>query len=209
MRPAGALLHPRGSSTPWHSSQTKALLAWRFGLPATPRLGCSRVRIFLHTFYVAARGGPHVTRGATWPPPSSFPISGASFETSAGRIGFADPALLTKVFGHTDTLTDWPTNSPAAFRFAHPTRPSGNLHSSEWTTSILLHFDFELEAICFEPLVSRSLSFVFHLFRLVMFIEAGDVTHRRRGQNRNEGLSKNFQVFYTEIFFDPNFFILT
>ena len=37
-------------------------------------------------------------------------------------------------------------------------------------------------------------------FRLVMFIEAGDVTHRRRGQNRNEGLSKNFQVFYTEIF---------
>ena len=50
-----------------------------------------------------------------------------------------------------------------------------------------LHFDFELEAICFEPL-----SFVFHSFRffyqfrLVMFIEAGDVTHRRRGQNRNE-----------------------
>ena len=33
-----------------------------------------------------------------------------------------------------------------------------------------------------------------------MFIEAGDVTHRRRGQNRNEGLSKNFQVFYTENF---------
>ena len=24
------------------------------------------------------------------------------------------------------------------------------------------HYDFELEAICFEPLVSRSLSFVFH-----------------------------------------------
>ena len=38
-----------------------------------------------------------------------------------------------------------------------------------------------------------------------MFIEAGDVTHRRRGQNRNEGLSKNFQVFYTEIFFWPKF----
>ena len=42
-------------------------------------------------------------------------------------------------------------------------------------------------------------------FRLVMFIEAGDVTHRRRGQNRNEGLSKNFKVFYTEIFFWPKF----
>ena len=47
------------------------------------------------------------------------------------------------------------------------------------------------------------------MLRLVMFIEAGDVTHRRRGQNRNEGLSKNFQVFYTENFFDPNLFILT
>ena len=88
------------------------------------------------------------------------------------------------------------------------TLPRRNLHSSEWTTSILLHYDFELEAICFEPLVSRSLCFVFHLFRLVMFIEAGDVTHRRRGQNRNEGLSKNFQVFYTENFFDPKLFIL-
>ena len=33
-----------------------------------------------------------------------------------------------------------------------------------------------------------------------MFIEAGDVTHRRRGQNRNEELSKNFQVFYTKFF---------
>ena len=44
----------------------------------------------------------------------------------------------------------------------------------------------------------RALKFCFSLvsfsytFRLVMFIEAGDVTHRRRGQNRNEGLSKNF-----------------
>ena len=53
-------------------------------------------------------------------------------------------------------------------------------------TSILLHYDFELEAICFEPLVSRYISFVLMQFRVIMFIEAGDVTHRRRGQNRNE-----------------------
>ena len=38
-----------------------------------------------------------------------------------------------------------------------------------------------------------------------MFIEAGDVTHRRRGQNRNEGLSRFFLSFYTEIFFWPKF----
>ena len=50
VRPAGALLHPRGGSTPWHSSQTKALLAGKFGLPASPRLGCRRVRIFFELF---------------------------------------------------------------------------------------------------------------------------------------------------------------
>ena len=63
-----------------------------------------------------------------------------------------------------------------------------------------LHFDFELEAICFEPLVSRSLVSFFDTFRLVMFIEAGDVTHRRRGQNRNEEFRDFFQVFYTNFF---------
>ena len=58
-------------------------------------------------------------------------------------------------------------------------------------------FGTEVQAICFEPL-----SFVFHLFRLVMVIEAGDVTHRRLGQNRNEDrFSKNFEVFYTNFFF--------
>ena len=48
----------------------------------------------------------------------------------------------------THTLSHRQTGRPA-FRFAHPTRPSGNLHSSEWTTSILLHFDFELGAGAF------------------------------------------------------------
>ena len=38
-------------------------------------------------------------------------------------------------------------------------------------------------------------------FRLVMFIEAGDVTHRRRGQNRNE----EFRIFPK--FFTPKFFL--
>ena len=33
-----------------------------------------------------------------------------------------------------------------------------------------------------------------------MFIEAGDVTHRRRGQNRNEEFRDFFQVFCTEFF---------
>ena len=46
-------------------------------------------------------------------------------------------------------------------------------------------------------------------FRLVMFIEAGDVTHRRRGQNRNEDCRKISKFFTPKFFFDPNLFILT
>ena len=65
-----------------------------------------------------------------------------------------------------------------------------------------LHFDFELEAICFEPLVSRYISFVLMQFRVIMFIEAGDVTHRRRGQNRNEGsIFEKFLSFLHRKFF--------
>ena len=85
--------------------------------------------------------------------------------------------------------------------------PTGvNLRSSEWTTSILRHYDFGLEAICFEPLVSfsytfRHISFSFLCnFVLYSFIEAGDVTRRRRCQNRSEEFRKISK------FFAPNFF---
>ena len=37
-----------------------------------------------------------------------------------------------------------------------------------------------------------------------MFIEAGDVTHRRRGQNRNEEF-RDFSQVFTLIFFRPKF----
>ena len=107
----------------------------------------------------------------------------------------------------TDTQTDQLTNRPANYiKLTVPGREEISIRRMDFVHSP--HYDFELEAICFEPLVSRSLCFVFHLFRLVMFIEAGDVTHRRRGQNRNEGLSKNFQVFTPKKFFDPNLCIL-
>ena len=61
----------------------------------------------------------------------------------------------------------------------------------------------------------RAIKFCFSLvsfsytFRVITFIEAGDVTHRRRGQNRNEEFRDFLKVFCTEIFFDPNLFILT
>ena len=48
---------------------------------------------------------------------------------------------------------------------------------------------FEIIKFCFS-LVSFS-----YTFRLLMFIEAGDVTHRRRGQNRNEEF-RDFSYFF-------------
>ena len=65
MRPAGALLHPRGSFDPMALKSDQGPSGLKVWAPGHPRLGCSRVRIFLHTFHVAARGGSHVTRGAT------------------------------------------------------------------------------------------------------------------------------------------------
>ena len=158
--------------------------------------------------HAAARGTCHVARGATWQTPSSFRRFGASFGVCRVQIGPSVRPLFTKVLGHTDTLTDWLTNRrrPSCKNPPYPEEIS--IHQNG-LTPILLHYDFELEAICFEPLVSRSLVSFFDTFRLVMFIEAGDVTHRRRGQNRNEEFSKNFKVFYTENFFYPNLFILT
>ena len=38
-----------------------------------------------------------------------------------------------------------------------------------------------------------------------MFIEAGDVTHRRQGQNRNEEFRDFFLSFLHQIFFLPKF----
>ena len=41
-----------------------------------------------------------------------------------------------------------------------------------------------------------------------MFIEAGDVTRRRRCQNRSEDFRKISKFFAPNFFFDPNLFIL-
>ena len=114
------------------------------------------VSIVLLRVHAAARGTCHVARGATWQTPSSFRRFGASFGVCRVQIGPSVRPLFTKVLGH----TDWQTDKQAPAELQKSTLPRGNLHSSEWTTSILLHYDFELEAICFEPLVSR-----YHLFR--------------------------------------------
>ena len=89
------ILTLRGWFAEWHTTQTKALLTWKFRLAATSRLGCSPDSIFPRG-HAAARGTCLVARSATWPPPSSFRRSGASNEPSLVRIGPAVPALFTK-----------------------------------------------------------------------------------------------------------------
>ena len=48
--PGGTILTPRGWFSHWHTIQTKALLTWKFGLPATSRLGCNPDTTFFEGF---------------------------------------------------------------------------------------------------------------------------------------------------------------
>ena len=57
--PGGIILTPRGWFSKWHTIQTKALLTWKFGLPATSRLGCSPDNFFRRV-HAAPRGTCHV-----------------------------------------------------------------------------------------------------------------------------------------------------
>ena len=54
--------------------------------------------------HAAAHGTCQVARSATWPPPSSFPRSGASNAPSLVRIGPAVPALF---IGHLSFTNSW------------------------------------------------------------------------------------------------------
>ena len=153
--PEGIILTPRGH----HLHGTCIIPGCTYpesfrSLRCSVRKKCPAHMVLLRV-HAAARGTCHVARSATWPTPSSFRRFGASNGVCPVRIGFAAPELLTKVLGLTDTHTH------KHIRPMSISIPSGiNLRSSEWTTSILRHYDFGLEAICFEPLVSRSLSFV-------------------------------------------------
>ena len=201
--PWGHNFDPSGSSLTWHVYHVRVHLPWKFRVSATFR---SKIWSFLYGFAKGSRGGTwHVPRG-TW-----RHVTNAIVVPALWRIFWclSRPNRTVRSGAiHKSPWTYWLTDKQAPAELQKSTLPRGNLHSSEWTTSILLHYDFELEAICFEPLVSRYISFVLMQFRVIMFIEAGDVTHRRRGQNRNEGLSKNFQIFTPKKFFDPNLCIL-
>ena len=48
--PGGTILTPRGWLSQWYTIHTKALLTWKFGLPATSRLGCSPETTFFEGF---------------------------------------------------------------------------------------------------------------------------------------------------------------
>ena len=81
---------------------------------------------------------------------------------------------------------------PSRSNYASFDAPCGDKRNDTNSTS-LSHL---LEAICFEPLVSR-----YHLFRFILCIEAGDVTHRRLGQNRNEDRFSKKKLSFLHNFF--------
>ena len=148
--PEGIILTPRGrdlhgTCIPPGCTYPESFMSLRLSVR---RFGPSCM--VLLRVHAAARGTCHVARGATWQTPSSFRRFGASFGVCRVQIGRAVPELLTKVLGHTDKLTHRHTNTIGPMHFSIP---SGiNLRSSEWTSSILRHYDFGLEAICFEPI---------------------------------------------------------
>ena len=202
--PWGHNIDLSGSWLTWHVYHVRVHLPWKFRVSVTFR---SKIWSFLYGFAKGSRGGTwHVPRG-TW-----HRVTNAIVVPALWRIFWCllrpDRPSRSGAINEspwTDRQTDTHTNSIGPM---HISIPSGiNLRSSEWTTSILRHYDFELEAICFEPLVSFSYTFR-HIwfsflcnFVLYSFIEAGDVTRRRRCQNRSEEFRKISK------FFAPNFFL--
>ena len=182
--PWGHNFDPIGSSLTWHVYHTGVHLPWKFRVSAT---------IFSNTLssvYGFAKG----SRGGTWHVPRGTcrHVTKAIVLPALWRIFWClsrlNPTIRSAAIHKspwTNWQTDWLTNRrrPSCKNPPYPEEIS--IHQNG-LTPILLHYDFELEAICFEPLVSRSLVSFFNTFRVIMFIEAGDVTHRRRGQNRNE-----------------------
>ena len=95
--------------------------------------------------HAAARGTCHVARGATWQTPSSFRRFGASFGVCRVQIGPSVLELFTKVLGQTHP----PTHKQARPSCKNPPYPEEISIHQNGLTPILLHYDFELEAICF------------------------------------------------------------
>ena len=63
--PCGRTFAPSGRFDPMALKSDQGPSGLKVWAPGHPRLGCRGDILFLHTFYAAARGGPHVTRGAT------------------------------------------------------------------------------------------------------------------------------------------------
>ena len=102
------------------------------------------------------------------------------------------------------------------------THPANVNFDPLWSKSSFLRMDFVhssslrfwtrghmFRAISFEIIKFRDHHFSRpQLFRFITFIEAGDVTRRRRCQNRSEDFRKISKFFTSKFFFDPNLFIL-
>ena len=156
--PWGHNFDPSGSSLTWHVYPIGVHLPWKFHVSATFR---SKIWSFLYGFAKGSRGGTwHVPRG-TW-----RHVTNAIVVPALWRIFWclSRPNRTVRSGAiHKSPWTDTPTyilTNRLRPSCKNPPYPEEISIHQNGLSPILLHYDFELEAICFEPLVSRSLSFV-------------------------------------------------
>ena len=144
--PWGHNFDPIESSLTWHMYPTGVHIPWKFRVSAT----------FFSTTLSSVYGFAKGSRGGTWhvPRDKRHRRSGAL----AHLLVFV-PSRSDRPFGRysqksLDKLTDWLTDKQARPSCKNPPYPEEISIHQNGLSSILLHYDFELEAICFEPLVS-------------------------------------------------------
>ena len=145
--PWGHNFEPSGSSLTWHVYPTGVHLLWKFRVSTT---FFSNTLSSEYCFAKGSRGGTwHVARG-TW-----RHVTNAIVVPALWRIFWClsrpDPTFRSGVI-HESPWTDWQTNTFGRVAKIHPTQRKSPF--GEWANAHSPHYDFELEAICFEPLVS-------------------------------------------------------
>ena len=154
--PWGHNFDPIGSSLTWHVYPPGVHLPWKFRVSATFR---SKILSSQYCFAKGSRGGTwHVPRG-TW-----RHVTNAIVVPALWRIFWclSRPNRTVRSGAiHKSPWTDWQTDrqtdKQARPSCKNPPYPEEISIHQNGLTPILLHYDFEQEALCFEPL-----SFVFH-----------------------------------------------
>ena len=134
-----------------------------------PTLKVWALGLFPFGLYPGANGFAKGSRGGTWHVPRGTwrHVTNAIVVPALWRIFWClsrpDRTIRSGVI-HESPWTSGQTHKQARPSYKNPPSPEEISIHQNGLTPILLHYDFELEAICFEPLVSRSLILFFICF---------------------------------------------